>query len=423
MMKRNLLKIVLIMGLLGILGFGMASAQSKPISLSFWHIYTYEPQRSTIDYFIHQFESKHPNIKIKVNAVENDPYKTAIKVAMGSGASIFFTWAGEYTGKFVRAKQVLDLTSYFDKNSLAGLLPAAKYPYTFEGRLYGLPLYVDTKYFFYNKKIFNKLGLTVPKTWDEFIAVCKKLKADGVIPIAFGNRDKWGACHYITIMNQKIVGEKKLQEAYATSGGDFSDPGFVDALKRLKYLNDEGYFSPQPNAIGEEEVRPLFYSGKAAMIYDWLKFTTKNAAAFSLDYGFFKFPDIPKGKGNQNFIIGAPSGLAISKDSKYPKEAAQFLKFLITKENGAYWVSKIGNTSSVLGAVTEKNAYPDLLTDSSIIQSATGMVGWLDTVVEVSIASVYLNGIQAILLGEKTPEQVMKEVADQAQRVKEQLKK
>lgn len=64
------------------------------------------------------------------------------------------------------------------------------------------------KEFFYNKDIFNELGLEVPETWDQFIEVLDKIKASGMDPIAEGNQDKWPSAHYIGALNEQLVDDE-----------------------------------------------------------------------------------------------------------------------------------------------------------------------------------------------------------------------
>ena len=45
----------------------------------------------------------------------------------------------------------------------------------------------------YRKSLFAEKGYTVPKTWDEFVTLAKKIQADGLIPLAFADKDGWPA--------------------------------------------------------------------------------------------------------------------------------------------------------------------------------------------------------------------------------------
>ena len=58
----------------------------------------------------------------------------------------------------------------------------------------------------YRKSVFKKNGYTVPTTWDQFIALAKKMKADGLTPIAFTDKDGWPAMGTFDILNMRLNG-------------------------------------------------------------------------------------------------------------------------------------------------------------------------------------------------------------------------
>ena len=89
------------------------------------------------------------------------------------------------------------------------------------------------KKFFYNKDIFNELGLEVPETWDQFIEVLDKIKASGMDPIAEGNQDKWPSAHYIGALNEQLVDDETRAKDYNPKTGEFTDPGYAEALEKL----------------------------------------------------------------------------------------------------------------------------------------------------------------------------------------------
>ena len=59
---------------------------------------------------------------------------------------------------------------------------------------------------FYRKSVFADKGYTVPTTWDEFITLATKMKTDGLIPIAFGDKDGWPAMGTFDILNMRMNG-------------------------------------------------------------------------------------------------------------------------------------------------------------------------------------------------------------------------
>lgn len=66
--------------------------------------------------------------------------------------------------------------------------------------MYTLPLEYHVEMTWYNKEIFDKYGLSVPKTMDEWLDVCKTLKENGVTPISVDGVDRWPVQRYLAMM-------------------------------------------------------------------------------------------------------------------------------------------------------------------------------------------------------------------------------
>ena len=75
-----------------------------------------------------------------------------------------------------------------------------------DGHYYFVPIYNYPWAVFYRKSVFKKNGYTIPKTWDQFIALAKKMKADGLTPIAFTDKDGWPAMGTFDILNMRLNG-------------------------------------------------------------------------------------------------------------------------------------------------------------------------------------------------------------------------
>ncbi len=420
--------IVLALALFMVLPLG-AFAQEK-VTLRFFHKWPEEPYNTYFNDMVAKYEELNPHIDIVVNSAADQPYKTQIRVVMSSSTppDIYFAWPGDYTANFVRAGRALDLTDYFYGTEWEELFPESIVSsYKVDGRLYAIPIRLSAKFMLYNKEMFDKYGLSVPETWDEFLEVCEVLKSNGITPIAFGNRFPWAAIHYLTTFNQKLVDPETLAADYLLSGGYFEHPGYLEALKMFTLLNEKGYFNAFPNAYLHADARSMWWEEQAAMFYaEIIEFTHLSPVgeapdAFKDKWGFFPFPAIEHGEGNQRFITGAPDGFLINADTKYPEECVDFLRFLTSVENAQEWVRRIQVVSPVIGSVTEETAFKGLVEAMEVIGELEGMNNWLDTELHADIARVYLDGSQALLEGTKTPEQVLKEVQEAGRIVRETL--
>lgn len=386
------------------------------------------PQPQYAPYFeqiVKEFESAHPTIKIKMEAVADEPMKDKLRVIMGGGSvpDITFSWSGEFARKFVRSGAALDITEYLnaDPEWKLSFISASLQPFVSDGKNYGIPLRFNGKFFVYNKEIFAKYQLEEPKTWQEFLAICEKLKSGGETPIILGNQLPWASIHYLTGLNQKWVDTQVRMKDYDPKSGAFTDEGYIKALQYLKELKDKGYFDPSLNSVSHDMAKQQFFAGKGAIFYIELEEFPDVEKAMPGKWDFFPMPDITEGKGNQKFITGAPDGFIVSAKTKHPKEAIEFLKFLTSKSSAENMVKTLGWPSPIVGAVNETTALKQVAEGVEIMQSAEGMAEWLDTDVHAKVADVYLTNLQLLLNGTKSPEEIMKEVQAVAEEVKSEV--
>ncbi|WP_134699705.1 ABC transporter substrate-binding protein [Ammoniphilus sp. YIM 78166] len=396
----------------------------ETVTLKFFHRWPKDPDKSYFDQVVKEFEQANPNIKIETEAVLNDSYKEKIRVLLGTNnpPDVFTSWSGEFAYKFVRGDKVLDLTPHLQKDQAwANQLVQTQFPpFTLDGKIYGAPMTLDGKTFFYNKEIFKQLNLEVPKTWPEFIQTLQKIKDSGITPIAFGNKAPWAVSHYIGTFNQRMVDQETRMKDYNRATGTFEDPGYVEALRKLNELSP--YFNKDVNALEHQFARQTFIDGKAAIGYFQKAEIGLIEPNIKFEIGFIDFPQIDGAKGNPTYLTGAPEGWMISSLTKHPEEALKFVKFLTSKEMGEKYVKDVGKLSAVQGTVHANTATPTQIEAVDRVMKAEGFSLWLDTDMDIKIVDAYLAGAQQMLAGQKTPEEVIADVQKAAAQVRTEAK-
>lgn len=399
-----------------------ASEDSDTVELRFFHRWPTEPKKQYFEEAVKEFEELHPNIKIKTEAVLNDSYKEKIRVVLGSNnpPDVYFSWSGEFAYNFARAGQSLDLTSYVEEDTdWSGQIIESQFgPFTLDGKVYGIPWSTDGKAFFYNKKVFNDLNLEIPTTWEELLTVSEKIKDAGITPIAFGSKAPWTISHYIGSLNEYIVPEDVIAKDYSLSNsdGEFTHPGYVTALE--KFIELEPYFNQGVNSVDHQYARELFNGGKAAIGYFQLAEIGLIEPSLGEDLGVFNTPFVEGGEGNPSSITAAPEGIMISSKTKHPEEAMEFIKFLTSKEKGIEQLKEVSEYSAVKETTTPENGSALQQEAIDLIVNADKTYLWFDTAVDIKIVDAYLNGVQQMLDGKKSAEDVMKDVQKAAKELK-----
>lgn len=404
-----------------------SSKEDGEVTLTFLNKYPEDPYAQYFVDAVAAFEKEHPDIKIEMENVSDEAIKDKLSV-MASGeqmSDIFFSWTGERVKRFARNDLVLDLTSYLKDDSAwaDSFLPAFLNNATYDGKTYAIPFRSSIMYFVYNKKVFDEHKLEVPKTWDEFIAICDQLKKTDVTPIAFGNSQTWYSSWWIGLMNAMMVPADVMNKDYTPETGEFTDPAYTEAVQTFLDMNKKGYFGDNVNAKDYYEVREGFCAGKYAMMLDaTAQFTQFDDGMGAENWGYFKVPVMEGAAGDPGTIGGGGEAWMISKTCKHPEEAITFLKFMTSLEQGQKQTSEAGLPNALVGGITKDNATEMLANAYKEAEGYTNIADWLDCAVEASIADQYMVSVQEGFNG-KSAEDIMKDIQTAAAKVKEEAAK
>ncbi|AIQ67050.1 ABC transporter substrate-binding protein [Paenibacillus graminis] len=280
------------------------------------------------DEYVKRFNEKYPNIKVEFEASQTD-YNQQAKVRMASGELPDIM--------FIPTVPNSDLPKYFaplDDLGLNDQITFKDFKAT-DGKVYGITSGNSTTGIVYNKKAFADAGITeLPKTWDEFLAACEKLKAKGIVPLASNFKDKWPLNNWVYDMPRVIEGKADFPNEKLNQEAPFTmDNGYGKAFSLLRELNEKGYLEKDINSTNWEQSKKDIAAGKFGMYFlgNWVINQVINAGTTSDNVGFFPLPYDNSG------TITAPLSpdffYAVSKDSKNVDAAKAFVKWMI-EESG-----------------------------------------------------------------------------------------
>lgn len=395
---------------------GGSAPSGKPV-LRFASIWVNEPRKSTLEEVAAAFRAEHPEITLRIDYYQPDAYKSLIRTAVGAGdvPDVFFVWPGEWLRSFVRGGHVLDLSDELEKDGWGErFLPNAMPLFEYRGGIYGVPMLMQCAYFFYSKPMFAERGLAPPRTWDELLDICEVFRQSGIEPIGLSNVDKWPIHHYVTILWQRLVGEDQVLADYdRETGGAFADPGYLEGLRMVRYLAESGCFSAHPNGTTREAFRQLFATGQVPMIFTgtWdlgvLQDSPEVPPGFGETWDVFPFPEVPDGRGDHRYMMGAPDGYAVWAASPVKDQAITWLRYLTERQTAERLVTGLQELVCVKGAVNKRTAGERLQRYAADLESTPGVTPWADIMLEASVREVFLDSLQGMLDGTVTPEQVL----------------
>ncbi|MCL2056947.1 MAG: extracellular solute-binding protein, partial [Oscillospiraceae bacterium] len=199
---------------------------------------------------------------------------------------------------FVEAGLFHDLTDYpFIDNFHRDLILDA---YGYQGRIYGLMAgSIPLNGVFYNIDRFNELGLSIPGTWDEFVALCEAIRAAGYQPITNGAGDGWPLNMFMGLIANNYYLDQAYDISKALFLGEkaFTDPDILPLYRmREQFLS---YMEPGVTGIPYSDVYGRFANESALMLADgsWAAGDVSSANP-SFDFAYFPLPGLtPRADG------------------------------------------------------------------------------------------------------------------------------
>lgn len=399
----------------------ISHAQDDEIELKVWDQFTDPAQSDAADAIYKAYEEAHPNITITREVVASDQMRQTVNtaIASGTGPDIIFYDAGPgYAGVLADAGLLTPLDAYADQYGWKDEIAAQSLEATsLNGQLYGLPLQVDLIGMYYNKTIFDQEGWTVPTTIEELKTYCAAAAGAGYTPFAFSDNPGWQAFHQFSMAANDMIGPDAMRALLTQNEGSWNTPEIVKAIQTYFVdLKDAGCYTEDVNALTNDDGSSLFYSGVSPVntTGSWLISGIQQNMP-DQDVQFVPFPAID-GAAGQYWISGVGSAYYISAKSPHQDEAAAFLDYLFQPDVVKQWVEQAGFFVPVLMDTTTLNVSPLYRSILDVLQTgigadATAQFGYnVDVLAPPQFNEAMQNGFQAIIAGQKTPEQVAAEL-------------
>ncbi|MRN53768.1 ABC transporter substrate-binding protein [Paenibacillus monticola] len=207
----------------------------------------------------------------------------------------------------------------------------------------------------YNKDIFKELGLAIPNSYEEFLAVCEKIKASGVTPVFMPFKDNWAANIWpaAAFADWAAKNEPSLFDDINAGRKKWSDvPEFATFLQQQYDVYKKGYTNTDILSDSYDMAVGKFLNKETAMMFmgDWLIVNVAEKDP-SMHLGLFAIPS------SDGASLGAsPLGgqLFIPKKAKHMDEAKKFLEFIASKEVAQKIVDAQGYVSNFSDVTTPK---------------------------------------------------------------------
>lgn len=290
---------------------------------------------------IAKFHEENPNIEVEQEYQKDASNVFKVKLASGDVPDITTVVTQEYVdqGKY------LDLSgeAYWSR-----VLPAIKDLTTDvkSGKQFKVATNVSMGGIFYNKALFEELGLKPATTWEELVNHLQTIqeKKPDVVPLFIAGKESWTLGQLIEFVGhgpvKQQLGVIPAKKAFINNDAaqlKFDEQGgAMDTFaRRLLELRDEKLVNSDLVTATYDNQKQAFVDGKAAMIIQgmWVMGDLfKMKPEFTDNIGFTVIPSVVDGL-KPTVLSAEDSAYAITAESKHPEEAKKFLEFLLRPEN------------------------------------------------------------------------------------------
>ena len=372
---------------------------------------------------VQRWNAANPDAQITISVFQNDAYKTKIKTALGAGQgpTVIWGWGGGGLKSFSDAGLVEDLTSWIAANPAlkAKLFPSSFGAATIGGKIYAMPAEtVQPIVMYYNKQVFDKVGVKPPTTWAETMALVPKFNAAGIAPFSLGGQSRWTNMMWLEFLFDRIGGSQVFEAIFNGEKNGWSNPASIEALTQLQTLvKAQGFIKGFSSITADSNAdQALLYTGKAAMMLhgSWVYGAIKDANPGFVsagNLGYMNFPIVEGGKGDPTDTVGNPGQYVSINAKASDAEKAIAKKFftdaILSEAEVKEWVDN-GNIPIVKGSDSLLGASKDAAWQQFQYKVASGAKvfaqSW-DQALSPASAEVLLDNISKLFQLSITPQQ------------------
>jgi raffinose/stachyose/melibiose transport system substrate-binding protein len=402
---------------------GLTPAHAAPTEIQYFYRAAWPTSEIYANWLIDEWNKKNGDrVHVTGASVDGETYKTkqTIEISSSDPPDIFYSWEGGRAGEIVKGGFAADLTDYYKKYGWDKSLNTASVSLAkFDGKPFFVPTELGASVVWYRKDLHDRLGLTVPTTWDEMMANAAKAKAAGIAPFMLSNQKKWPAQFMWSAMMVNKYGLDAYQ-GLIDNKIPWTDPRAVDITAMMKKLADDGMFIENFNSIDFAPAQVPWAQGKALYWYKGSfilgSFRGDKAQCCAEPIDWFPFPAMSDKKPVMS--IYDEDTVMIHAASKNKDAAAEFVNWMVSPEASAKKLE--------IDKPYASNASTDLSHLSPMEQrlgkamSDAGSYTFMhvDHGTPPAISDRFLDGLQGVLAGAISPEEAMEATETEAQRVR-----
>ena len=343
--------------LLGFSLLAMAAASAAPVEIEI-------PVRSAgygsafYEETARRFEALRPGVTIDLYGDPRIEDKVRVRMMGGdypdAALAPYLLWPA-----LIQAGKVRDLTADLAGANWEGdarwgdtFLPGALDSWRLDSRVYGVPLSYACWTIFYNQRMFREHRWNPPQTWDDFFALCDRIRAAGVAPLSLTGIYGTYPDAFLRAAYYNLAGAKAWKELNGLQPGARLDSRYVRSAALLQRITQQETLRGWEGAT-HTAAQLAFLQGRAAMTVSgsWMIQEMAGKIPDDFELGVMNFPVFPEGvadpttvqTGSDSFFVFATG------DPERERVTVDFLRYLTSRERAAAFVSEVDSPAAVRG--------------------------------------------------------------------------
>lgn len=373
----------------------------EPVTLTMWSWRTEDVDKYNTIFDV--YEAQNPGVTVEFEAFLNTEYNQFLATGLEGSDGPDLAMVRAYGGVqgLIEAGQLIPIDGLVDVSNVEQSLLAAATGRS-DGQLYGVPFATQTLQVFYNKAIFDELGVTEPTTWDEFVALNEAIAAGGYTPMALGAKDAWMLPIFHEIVGAARYGGPEFRDALLAGTKDFTDPDYVASIDIVNQMTQ--YMVDDVVGVAYADSQIQFTSGLAAQFpggsFELGTFATQ---APDMELGVYLVPPPPGAVSSKPLSAGWGDGsFAINAKSPNQEAAIKLLNWLATPEFGQLFVDEVKQFSVIKGLNYSDPLMKEM--NELFLSGPTAYINLVDMRFGDPTGSTLIGeGIQSMFLRDMTP--------------------
>lgn len=376
----------------------------EPVTLSVWSWRTEDVEKYNRIFDV--YEAANPGVTVEFEAFLNTEYNQILATGLEGSDGPDLAMVRAYGGvqPLIEAGQLLPVDGLVDTSAVEQSLLAAATGQS-DGKLYGVPFATQVLQVFYNKGIFDELGLTEPTTWDEFVALNEALNASDYTPMALGAKDAWMLPIFHEIVGAARFGGPEFRAELLAGSKDFTDSDYVASIQLVNDLTK--YMVDDVIGVGYADSQVQFVSGVAAQFPGGsFELGTFQTQAPDMELGVYLVPPPPGAVSDTPLAAGwADGSFAINSKTENQDAALNLLNWMASPEFGQLFVDEIKQFSAINGLTYSDPVMKEI--GELFAANPSQYINLVDMRYGTPTGSTLIGeGIQSMFLGDKSAAEV-----------------